>query len=159
GTAGVDFDYFGIYGGDGRGGYAGNLYLIDPRNGASVAIGAIHAGSGDGLVNYGVTGMAFSAGGTLYATQSPHGTEGENANLLTIDPATAEVTVVGELTDSVDPGTNHGSVASIAFSGDTLVGWTEEGDDVCTIDTDTGVTTVVADSENGSAGDGMVTLL
>lgn len=155
GSDGVEFRYAGLYAADGKAGIAGALYLLDPRDATAIAIGAIESA---GAVGHGVTGLAFAADGTLFATEATSGGDLGPSRLLTIDPATAAATIVGPLTDSADDAINHGSVPDITFAGETLVGWTERTDDAVTIDPATGVVSVLGDSGVASAGDGLATL-
>jgi hypothetical protein len=81
-----------LYGSTAAGG-AGELYILNPANGAVVQdIGALNDLSG---LNYGITGLAFNPfTGVLY------GSTGNNnpataAQLVAIDPLTARVTVIG----------------------------------------------------------------
>jgi hypothetical protein len=145
--------YGGLYAADGKGGYSGNLYLVDPRDGYTVTVGAI---------GFGVTGMEFSPAGELFAVQSigksdspAFGGGGGMTNLLTIDPATGAAThvaMVGQLGDDL------GHIPDVTFSGSTLVGWAEGIDDPLLIDTVTGAFTMLGESGTGSAGSGIATL-
>jgi hypothetical protein len=154
GSATADFAYRGIYGADGMGALAGNLYLIDPRDGASVVIGAIASGAG----GHAVTGLAFDADGTLWASDATSGLEDGPAplpQLLTIDPASGAATMVGALVD-VDE-VNHRSVADLTVAGTTLMGWTRNDNAPVTIDTATGAVTVLQPFGDVTYGGGMVT--
>ncbi len=88
----------------------GRLYILDPASGAVVQdLGALNDAAG---VNYGVTGLAydpvsnllFGSVGNAYAFP---------ARLLTIDPATAQVTVIGEY-NAGNPGTRAATMADLA---------------------------------------------
>ncbi|MCB9779798.1 MAG: IPT/TIG domain-containing protein [Alphaproteobacteria bacterium] len=137
-----------IYGAQGSGGVPGNLYCIVPTSGSVLNLGAL---------DYAVTGLAAGADGYLYATEATG--RGSEAALLKIDPSSLETTEIGNLTDSVEGGT-HGSIPDIAFTGSTLVGWTEISmnssyDDMVTIDTSTGVVTQFVTSFTSSGNTGM----
>jgi hypothetical protein len=146
GAAATDFSYTGLYLADGKGGLAGNLYLIDPRDATSVEIGEL---------DHAVTGLAFSPDGTLYATQSTLRGGFGPGNLLTIDPETATSTIVGPLDDA---GETNRNIPDITFSGTNLVGWAEgTADEPAMIDTETGAVTLIGGGTS-SYGDGLATL-
>lgn len=150
GADSIGFRYTGLYAGDGKAGAPGNLYLVDPRDGTHIAIGAI--ASNGGATGHGVTGLAFDPAGVLFASES---STGEASSLLTIDPATGAATVIGPL---VDGDTAHASIPDITFAGAALVGWSENSDDVVSIDAASGAVTVLGDSDISSAGSGMTAL-
>ena len=156
GSATADFQYKGLYGADGKGAVAGNLYLVDPRDGTSVVIGAIESEDGP----HAVTGLAFAADGTLWATDATSGLDegpAPNPRLLTIDPATGQATVVGELLEGGT--TRHRSISAITFVGSTLLGWTRSGNAPVSIDTGTAAVTVLgAGLGEGSFGNGIVAM-
>ncbi len=92
----------------------GELYTLDPTNGAMVQdFGPLNDSSG---LNYPVTGLAFSpTTGILYGSTG-NSNPASQATLVTINPATALVTVVGAfnagpINGSGDPAT----MADIAF--------------------------------------------
>jgi hypothetical protein len=95
GSATADFQYRGLYGADGKGAVAGNLYLVDPRDGTSVVIGPIESDVGP----HAITGLAFDAEGTLWATDATSSLDelAPAPQLMTIDPATGHATLVGAL--------------------------------------------------------------
>ncbi len=69
-------------------------------------------------------------------------------SLYTIDPVTGDGTLVG--------GTVDGPIADISFAANgTLFAWSEDKDDLATIDLTTGVATPVADSTLSTAGSGL----
>jgi len=141
GSATADFQYRGIYAADGKGSVAGNLYLLDPRDGTSVVIGPIESDAGP----HAVTGLAFDAEGTLWATDATSSLDDGPApapQLLTIDPATGHATLVGNLAEG---DVNHRSIAAITFAGSTLLGWTRTDNAPVSIDTATGAVTVLGD--------------
>jgi WD40 repeat protein len=127
-----------LYAADGQGGTPGNLYVINPATAAVVQT--------CGAVGFGVTGMAFHPNtGVLYATT---GAEIDPPALITINPATGAGTLVGQNT--------NGPIADITFRADgTLFGWTEDTDDLVTVNLASGIETVVGDSGIGTAGSGI----
>jgi hypothetical protein len=153
GSSTADFQYSGLYGADGKGAVAGDLYLVDPRDGTSVAIGAIESAAGP----HAVTGLAFDAEGTLWATDATSGLDegpAPNPRLLTIDPATGAATVVGDLLEGA---TRHRSISDITFVGSTLIGWSRTNNGPVSIDTATGAVTVLGDGlGEASFGNGIV---
>ncbi len=154
GSATTSFEYRGLYGADGKGALAGNLYLVDPRDGTSVVIGPIESDVGP----HAVTGLAFDAEGTLWATDATSGLDEGGApdpQLMTIDPATGQATLVGPLLEGGT--TEHRSIPSITFVGSTLLGWTRTDNAPVSIDTATGAVTVLgAGLGQASFGNAMV---
>ncbi len=141
GSGTADFQYRGLYGADGKGAVAGNLWLVDPRDGTSVVIGPIESDVGP----HAVTGLAFDADGTLWATDATSGLDTGPApapQLMTIDPATGHATLVGPL---VAGDVSHRSIAAITFAGSTLLGWTRTGNAPVSIDTGSGEVTVLGE--------------
>ncbi|HEY8144583.1 MAG TPA: IPT/TIG domain-containing protein [Kofleriaceae bacterium] len=153
GSAEADFQYSGIYGADGKGALAGNLYLVDPRDGFSLTIGAIESEQGP----HAITGLAFDAEGTLWASDATSGLDTGPAptpKLLTIDTATGAATIVGAL---VDEDSNHRSVADLTFVGTALLGWSRSTNSAVSIDTATGAVTPLAEGLGvASFGNGLV---
>jgi hypothetical protein len=88
----------------------GNLYILDASSGAVVqTIGALNDAAG---TNYPITGLALHPGtGVLYGStgNNPSSTA---ARLVTIDPATAQVTVVGSY--NAGPVNSSGTPATMA---------------------------------------------
>lgn len=127
-----------LYAADGQQGQPGNLYVIDPATAAVVQT--------CGAVGFGVTGMAFHPGtGVLYGTT---GAEIDPPALITINPATGAGTLVGLNT--------AGPIADITFRSDgTLFGWTENSDELVTVNLATGIETVVGPSGISTAGSGI----
>jgi hypothetical protein len=155
GAATAAFSYVGLYAADGKGGIPGNLYLIDPRNGAALAIGPIQSGA-SAPGGHAIGGLAFAADGTLFATEvTARGTG--TASLLMIDPDTGAATVVGPLDDSKNA--NYGTITDITFAGSALIGWNAlTEDNAVAIDTATGAVTVMGPSGIATYGSGMATL-
>jgi hypothetical protein len=156
GSATADFAYRGLYGADGKGAVAGNLYLVDPRDGTSVVIGPIESDEGP----HAVTGLAFDAEGTLWATDATSGLDegpAPDPQLMTIDPATGHATLVGPLLQGAS--TRHRSISAITFVGSTLLGWTRSGDAPVSIDTATGAVSLLgAGLGQASFGNGLVAM-
>jgi hypothetical protein len=125
-----------LYGSTSAGG-AGELWTINPANGASVLdVGALNDSIGN---NYAVTGLAFDPlTGVLYG--STGGVSG--TKLLTLNPATAAVTVVGSFTAS------GGTMSDLAFdSAGNLYGISASGGaNLYTINLSTGASTKVGTS-------------
>ena len=122
----------------------GNLYNVDPATCTVTTIGAMGAS---------ITGLAQAPDGTLYATES---TGYSDSRLLQIDPLSGVATPVGVLNDS--GGTFvHGAMPDAMFVGSTLYAWTEESDDLTTVNTATGEVTVIGNSGVGTAGSGLAT--
>jgi hypothetical protein len=138
-----------IYAADGKSATAGNLYTIDVVDGTNTTVGPLVDSGG---ATYSFTGMAFSPEGALYGVTS---TSFSGASqLTTIDPGTAQVTVIGDITRA--DGTIEYALPDITFVGSRLIGWTESGDDPVEIDLTTGTSTVLGAGTN-SAGSGMAT--
>lgn len=113
------------------------LYTIDPASGAPTLVGD----TGESI-----TGLDFHPlTGVLYGTTTRN--SANPSSLITIDPGTAAVTVIGP--HGVD---QH--ITDLSFAPDgTLYGWAEPGaDDVVTIDLLTGAATLVADANVNSGG-------
>ncbi len=153
GADALPFEYLGFYVADGRGNF-GSLHFTDPRNGFSVEVGRLErdAGGEEGTIGYSISGLAFGPDGTLYGSAV-----GNQALLVTIDRLTGAVTEVGTLTSQEGKGgtTDHYYVPDIAWLGNELYGWTEDGDNLIRIDPATGAVTVL-NSDLGSAGSGLV---
>jgi hypothetical protein len=120
-------------------GAPGELFILDKATGAVITdIGPLNDSDAN---NYSVTGLAFDpTTGVLYGSTGGHtGTE-----LLTIDPATALVTVVGDY----NTGVGGNTMADIAFdSAGNLYGISSVGGaNLYTIDINTGQATEVAAS-------------
>jgi hypothetical protein len=94
-------------------GAAGELYLLNPATGALVQdIGPLNDGSG---TNYPITGLAFHpTTGVLYGSTG-NNPEATAARLVTIDPVTAQVTVIGSF--NAGPVNSSGVPATMADIG------------------------------------------
>jgi len=109
-----------LYVASGSNGVNGTLYTMNPATGVTTPVGPLVDAAG---LAYGLTGMAFSpTTGVLYgstANLSPN----SPGFLVTINPATAQVTVIGD----IFPGAG-GSAADISFGPTgTLYGWQSNG--------------------------------
>jgi hypothetical protein len=135
-----------LYGATASGG-PGQLHILDQATGASIQdIGALNDATG---LNYGMTGLAFHPNtGVLYG--STHNNQNADpltlARLVTIDPATAQVTVVGQYNAG-----NAGrptTMTDLAFdSAGNLYGvGAVGGPQLYSIDTATGQATVIGNS-------------
>jgi len=121
-------------------GGSGELYIIDPATGATLKdVGPLNDSSS---ANYGVTGLAFHpTTGVLYGS-SASSDIATRARLLTIDPATAQVTVIGSYNAA------DATMADIAFdSTGVLYGAaSKNGPNLFSIDTTTGQATQIGNT-------------
>lgn len=124
----------------GAGGVAGSLWRVDVSNGALTAIGATPA----------MTGLAASPSGAVYGTTA---TSYNTGTLLSVDPSTGHTRTIGSTYDG--NGTNHGAMPDLTFVGNTLYAWTEDSDDLATVDVNTGFVTVLGDAQHGTYGSGL----
>jgi len=144
GITAISFAGAQMYAASGSNGVSGHLYTINPATGAMISdIGALTNAAG---APFGITGMAFM-GGTLYgsvANSSPNGA----GTLVTINTANAQVTSIGSFFGG-------GTMSDITSIGGTLYGWRAAGDhSLYTINTSTGVATLVGLSGNPGFGGG-----
>lgn len=162
GEASAPFTYRGLWAAEGGSGDddaplpAPNLYVVDPRDGHPALIGPLLDGDG---VARAVTGLAQAPDGTLWATEARNASDPDTGatiknHLMTIDPATAEVTLVAELFSADDPDEYYGHLPDLAFVGPDLYAWTENSDDLAQVDLATGEVTVIP-SPLGTAGSGL----
>jgi hypothetical protein len=128
-----------LYGADGAGGSASNLYILDPSSGRVLQT--------VGPIGFSVTGLALDPmTGTLYGATSrggdPPGGEPDPGSLITINTTTGAGTLVGDLRPDDE------AAADITFTSDgALYGWLEpDTDDLVSIDKTTGAATVVGES-------------
>ncbi len=126
-----------FYAASGSNGVAGTLYTLNPATGAATPVGLLRDAAG---APYSMTGMAFHPiTGVLYGStsnQSP-----TNAGfLVTINPATAIVTSVGDLGAALT-----GTAADITFlPNGTMYGWESAGTHhLLTINPATGLATTI----------------
>jgi hypothetical protein len=123
-------------------GHPGELYIINAATGATVQdIGPLNDASS---TNYGITGLAFNpVTGVLYGSTADN-VAATRAQLVTIDPATARVTVVGPFNTGSSPAT----MTDLAFtpSGRLYGIGSVGGAHLYSINTATGQATRVGDS-------------
>jgi hypothetical protein len=125
-------------------GAAGRLYIINQATGAVIQdVGPLNDSLG---ANYAITGLAFHpTSGVLYGSTGNANTAAQ-ATLVTIDPATALVTVVGAFNAGpVSGGGNPATMADIDFdaAGNLYGVGSVGGPNLYTINTATGQATVV----------------
>ncbi len=165
GEATTTFTYRGLWAAEGGSGdsdvpvEAPGLYVVDPRNGHSALVGPLLDGDG---VPRAVTGLAQAPDGTLWATEARDTSDPDTGAtiknfLMTIDPATAAVTLVAELFTTAEPDDYYGHLPDLAFVGADLYAWTENSDDLARIDLTTGEITEIP-STIGTAGSGLALL-
>ncbi len=130
-----------LYAISGAGGAASVLYILD------AATGAVVSTVGPTGFNH-VTAMDFHPStGVLYGVTSEDEGGVVTSELLIINPATGAAAVVGP--------TGLGQVPDMGFHPDgTLYAWTENGDDLATINISTGMGTVIG-SPIGTAATGL----
>lgn len=126
-----------LYIADGQDTFNGMLYAVNYGSGAIKIIGPLRDTNGDG---YSVSALATADDGTLYGF-----TGNDSRQFVSIDTTTAVVTVIGA-TDTVP---------DAEFMGGVLYAWTENSDDVGTVDLGTGVVTALGDSNISSWGTGL----
>jgi hypothetical protein len=114
-----------------------NLYRIDPATGSATSIGN---------TGFAITGLAQDpTTGILYGVSNNNSPIAQRT-LLRIDPATGSAIQVGSL-DTI--------IADITFdSQGRLFGWSEDDDDLASIDKNTGQVTIVGESELDTYGSG-----
>ena len=124
---------------------AGSLYTINTATGAVTLVHAL-VGASDATLKYGVLGLAFEPGtGKLYGATSPDSPNSGNS-LVTIDPATGQVTVIG-------PSGDGRPYTDISFAPDgKLYGWLIDSGgktaSAATINLETGAGTSLGNSQN-----------
>jgi hypothetical protein len=103
-----------LYGSTSAGG-PGELYQLNSTNGSMLQdVGALNDASS---VNYPITGLAFQPGtGLLYGSTGNAGATNTQARLVSINPATAQVTVIGSFnTGAVNANGDPATMADIGF--------------------------------------------
>ena len=136
-----------LYGATGTGGGTGTLVTIDTATGNYTVIGSLNDAQD---TNYRITGLAFHpTTGVLYGSIAR--SSFSVGSLVTIDPLTAAVTLVGSF------GMGTQTMADLTFSAlGVLYGWLEPGDDdLYTIDLTTGAATWVGESGLSTYGAGL----
>lgn len=138
-----------FYAASGSNGVAGSLYIINGSNGSIISTqGALLNAAGGA---YGMTGMAFSSGGTLYgstANASPTGA----GHLVTINPTNGQVTDIGAFGITA-------TMSDITFAGGTLYGWGSVGHNLYSISLATGAATLVGPSGVSGFGGGGIAMV
>ena len=132
-----------LLGADGGSGYPADLLVIDPQTGKVT--------ERIGPVGYSITGLAVDpTTGTLYGVTGNADITNPSF-LVRIDPHTGAGTLVGDEIPTSDTG-----AADITFRSDgTLFGWSEDTDDLVTINKDTGLATIVGEAAHSTAGSGL----
>ena len=128
---------------DGRAGITGALWAIDPNNPSPTAVRLFDLPAA-------FTGLTYTASGALFGTQSTHGSP---ASLYRFDPVTLVPTVVGPLMSGGSPETEMPDLTAI---GEQLYAWSEQGDNLTTVDSATGAVVHDAATYRNSAGSGTV---
>jgi hypothetical protein len=115
-----------------------NLWRVDPANGATISVGN---------TGYAIGALAQDpTTGILYAASNNKSPITANT-LLRLDPATGAATVVGPVGEQ--------KIADMSFdSSGRLFGWSEENDELVSINTATGAATAVAPNEISTYGSG-----
>jgi hypothetical protein len=138
----VRSDALDLYAASGQGA-AGELYKINPANGATLTdIGPLNDSSNR---NFGMTALAFDpVSGVLYGSSGNANTDTTTrGELVSINPASGLVTDIGNF------GVPGGTMTDLAFdpTSHVLYGLTSAGGArLCTIDTSTGAATLVGNS-------------
>jgi hypothetical protein len=150
-----------LYGSTASGG-AGELFILNPANGAMVTdVGPLHDSGG---TNYAITGLAFNpVTGVLYGSTA-NTVVATSARLVTINPATAVVTVIGPYNAGPTGANSHGqtvgaTMGDLAFdaAGNLFGIGTIGGPTLYSVNTATGQATAVGPSglSGGTAGGGL----
>jgi hypothetical protein len=121
----------------------GELYILDKATGAMLQdVGPLNDAAGR---NYGVTGLAFSPWtGVLYGSVG-NADAAVGAQLITIDPVTAQVSVVGPF-NAGNPGSRPATMADIGFDPTTGILYgigSVGGPQLYSINTSTGQATLI----------------
>lgn len=147
-----------------------SLYTINPSTGLASLVGPLRVPT-SALTNIGGSapvcppGVAANGGGVgaiaenpltgiLYGVTAPGfcPPAGTTRHLVTIDKRTAQVTVIGAL----GPTGFRFGIADITFRSDgTLFGWSENSDDLITIDINSGQATIVSNAGISTFGSGL----
>jgi hypothetical protein len=150
-----------LYGSTASGG-PGELFILNPANGAMITdVGPLHDSGG---TNYAITGLAFNpVTGVLYGSTA-NTVVATSARLVTINPATALVTVIGPYNAGPTGNNSHGqnvgaTMGDIAFdSAGNLFGiGSIGGPTLYSVNISTGQATAVGPSglSGGTAGGGL----
>jgi hypothetical protein len=137
----------------------GSLYTIDP-DGFAVALVGETDDAGDDDIDYALTGLAVEPGtGVLYGATSRN-SETAPGSLVTVDPATGDVTLIGSFGLPVSTTGGNCALADISFnSGGVLYGWAEPDSGGCdslwTVDLGSGAAALVGDPGGATRGSGL----
>lgn len=103
-----------LYGTTGGPSNPGNLYIVNPATGFATLVGPLRDSD---LAPYAVTGLAFDGTGTLYGATSTNSPTAPS-ELVTINPMSGLVTVVGAFNTGVVSGVNNSpeTMADLTFS-------------------------------------------
>jgi hypothetical protein len=156
-SGGLNFRYLAsLYAAPSMGHRAGSLYVVNAENANTIAVGDLGVP---------ITGMAISPDGILFGIETAPG-GGKlavvpgvptTAQLYTINPYTAVPTLVGGVVN--DLAGEYSKVADIAFEGDRLFGWAEQGpegnDYLIEIDPATAVATSLGTPTGFTSGSGL----
>jgi len=118
------------------------LYSVDTDSCAVTTIGAMGTS---------ITAMDFDPAGQLFGIIATDVTP--PYTYYQIDTSTGAASAVLDLADAAG-GPDVGNFPDMTFQGSSLFAWTENSDDLTSIDTATGVVTVLGDSTLDSAGSG-----
>ena len=110
-----------------------SLYKLDPATAAATLVGDTDITGGVSLAINPSNGKAYFISNNTYS-------------LYRIDLTTASVLLIGELGEDIDQNPD----AAFSPDGTTLYAWSEDQDDLITIDTVTGIGTYVGDSQYGT---------
>lgn len=136
-----------LYVATGAGGASGKLYVVNPLNATATLVGNIVSGESE----LSVTGLAFHPQtGVLYGVTGNE--SGPTRRLVTINPATAQATLVGTL--NVAGATTGSTDISFDVNGK-LYTWRTRGGPLGTVNLTTAAITPIGSSTNGSGGNGL----
>jgi hypothetical protein len=141
-----------LYAASGSGGISGTLYILDPTTGGVLTtVGPLLTATGSPV---GLTGLAFDpVSGILYGSTA-NASPNLSAHLVTVDPATALVTDIGDYYG----GGGGSTMSDITFDPTTgiLYGWqAASGHHLATIDTTTGLATLIGPGMPDFGGGGL----
>lgn len=111
------------------------VLYIDPANGNTQEIGRLSSA---------VAACALAPNGTLFGVRNASG----GKELVTFDPLTGEVAAVGRLRDGANTAK---SISALAFVGNNLYGWSRSDGRLASINTATGVITVLGAASLGQS--------
>jgi hypothetical protein len=136
-----------LYVATGAGGASGKLYVVNPLTATATLVGDIMSGASV----LSVTGLAFHPlTGVLYGVTGNE--SGPTRRLVTIDPATAQATLIGTLNVA---GVTTGSTDISFDANGKLYTWRTRGGPLGTINLTTAAITPIGSSMNGTGGNGI----